>query len=87
MPDGKTFSSAINSHKIRGSIANPDAREIATKGAEFIEKLVSASPFVEQDFQTFAAKADISTGGFNLEQLVYCKEVQQGCSFVQCLWL
>ena len=33
-----------------------------------------AAPFAEQDFQTFATRAGVSTDGLDQEQLVYCSK-------------
>jgi len=60
--------------KAADSMADPDAREIAAKAVASIEKLVSAVPFAEQDFQTFAAKVGISTDGLDQEQIAYCSK-------------
>lgn len=47
--------------KAAESIADPDAREMAEKTSASIEKLAASEQYEEQDFNTFASKAGLST--------------------------
>ena len=60
--------------KCTDSISDPDARELSVKANNSISKIADAGPFVELDFKTFAAKAQISLDGLSDEQITYCSK-------------
>merc|ERR1719230_490355 len=41
------------------SISDPDARELAMKANQSVKGISEAGPFIEQDFKTFAEKAQL----------------------------
>jgi len=61
-------------YKATETISDPDAREMSEKAYLSIGKLVDSGPFVEQDFRTFAAKADLPTDSLDVEQVAFCSK-------------
>jgi len=56
------------------SISDPDARELAVKANNSISKIAESGPYVEQDFKTFAANAQVSCDGLSDEQISFCSK-------------
>jgi len=60
--------------KCTESISDPDARELAVKANNSIEKIAASGPFVEQDFKAFATTAQLPFDSLSVEQVAYCSK-------------
>jgi elongation factor 3 len=54
------------------AISDPEARAVAEKASQSMEKLAACDPFEEQDFRAAAAKAGLPAESLSEEQIAFC---------------